>query len=287
MYTPDTGAALSFLRLNHRPHKPRTSGITEIRGPYYSVVGPSYLEDLFAVAGPYIDSVKIPGPAIALLSASTLTELVELSHRHQVRVSAGGLIEFVLTRGPAAVAAYFDALLEYGFDSVEISAGMLAMSNSDFLRLVADAKKTGLAVRAEVGVQFGAGGTSSAAELAAEGTSSTGSAIRRARQALEAGADMIVLESEGVTESVDSWRVDVPAAFVDELGMERVIFEAAEPAVFEWYVKNYGPEVNLFVDHSQALHLESLRSGVWGPSSLFGRVVTYRRHESASSLVDQ
>src|SRR2546422_3529844 len=38
---------------------------------------------------------------------------------------------------------------------------------------------------------------------------------------------------------------------VDALGLERVMFEAADPDVFAWYVKNYGPEVNLFVDHSQ------------------------------------
>jgi len=46
--------------------------------------------------------------------------------------------------------------------------------------------------------------------------------------------------------------------------------------VFAWYIKNYGPEVNVFVDHSQIIHLESMRSGVWGSRSLWGRVVTYK-----------
>src|SRR5262249_58812135 len=46
--------------------------------------------------------------------------------------------------------------------------------------------------------------------------------------------------------------------------------------VFAWYVKNYGPEVNLFVDHSQIVQLECLRSGVWGTKSLWGRVLTYK-----------
>ena len=56
---------------------------------------------------------------------------------------------------------------------------------------------------------------------------------------------------------------------------EKVIFEAADPEVFGWYVKNYGPEVNLFVDHSQIVQLECLRRGIWGTKSLWGRVVTY------------
>ena len=41
------------------------------------------------------------------------------------------------------------------------------------------------------------------------------------------------------------------------------MFKAAEPAVFEWYVKNYGPEISLFADHSQIVQLECLRSGIW------------------------
>jgi phosphosulfolactate synthase (CoM biosynthesis protein A) len=93
---------------------------------------------------------------------------------------------------------------------------------------------------------------------------------------LEAGAYMLMIESEGITENVQTWRTDVVARIVDALGLERVMFEAADPDVFGWYVKNYGPEVNLFVDHSQIVLLESLRSGIWGTKSLWGRVVTYK-----------
>jgi phosphosulfolactate synthase (CoM biosynthesis protein A) len=39
-------------------------------------------------------------------------------------------------------------------------------------------------------------------------------------------------------------------------------------------VKPHGPEVNLFVDHSQIVQLECLRAGVWGTESLWGRVLT-------------
>lgn len=59
---------------------------------------------------------------------------------------------------------------------------------------------------------------------------------------------------------------------IDKLGLDKVMFEAADPPVFEWYVKNYGNEVNLFVDHSQIVQLEALRSGVWGTKSTWGRI---------------
>jgi len=80
---------------------------------------------------------------------------------------------------------------------------------------------------------------------------------------------MVMIESEGITESVHRWRTDVVARIIAELGTERVMFEAADPEVFAWYVKNYGPEVNLFVDHSQIVQLECLRAGIWGTSSLW------------------
>ncbi len=115
-----------------------------------------------------------------------------------------------------------------------------------------------------------------AAELKAEGTRDPEWAIAQARRFLEAGADIIMIESEGITENVDTWRTDVPAKFINEIGMDKLMFEAADPDVFAWYIKNFGADVNLFVDHSQIVQLECLRAGIWGTKSLWGRVVTYK-----------
>jgi phosphosulfolactate synthase (CoM biosynthesis protein A) len=93
---------------------------------------------------------------------------------------------------------------------------------------------------------------------------------------IEAGAYMVMIESEGITENADPWRTDVPAEVINSLGLEKVMFEAADPSVFECYVKNYGAEVNLFVDHSQIVQLETLRLGIWGTKSTWGRVLIYK-----------
>ena len=87
---------------------------------------------------------------------------------------------------------------------------------------------------------------------------------------------MIMIESEGITEQVREWRTDVVARIVSELGLEQVMFEAAEPDVFSWYIKNYGIDVNLFVDHSQIVQLECLRAGIWGTHDTWGRILGYR-----------
>ena len=126
-----------------------------------------------------------------------------------------------------------------------------------------------------MGIQFGAGGATSAEQLEAEGVGDVDAAIAKARRFIDAGAELIMIESEGITESVKQWRTDVPGKFAAALGEERVMFEAADPEVFAWHIKNFGPEVNLFVDHSQIVQLECLRSGIWGTSGLWGRVVKY------------
>jgi phosphosulfolactate synthase (CoM biosynthesis protein A) len=87
---------------------------------------------------------------------------------------------------------------------------------------------------------------------------------------------MIMIESEGITENVTTWRTDVAAKIAGALGLEKVMFEAADPEVLRWYIKNYGPEVNLFVDQSQIVELECLRSGIWGTADLWGRILTYK-----------
>ena len=150
------------------------------------------------------------------------------------------------------------------------------MPIEDLVRLVEKVQKTGLNAKPEVGIQFGSGGASAVAELEAEGTRDPEWAILQAKRFLEAGAHMIMIESEGITENVKVWRTDVVARIINALGLEKVMFEAADPDVFAWYIKNYGPEVNLFVDHSQIVQLESLRSGIWGTKSLWGRVLTYK-----------
>lgn len=127
-----------------------------------------------------------------------------------------------------------------------------------------------------MGIQFGAGGSTSSDELEAAGERDVGQAIQQAKRFLDAGAYMIMIESEGITENVKKWRTDVVSKIIGALGTEKVMFEAADPEVFSWYVKSYGPDINLFVDHSQIVQLEAIRSGIWGPNNVWGRIVSYK-----------
>jgi phosphosulfolactate synthase (CoM biosynthesis protein A) len=268
--------AFDFLRMNEREGKPRQRGVTEIRGPYYSVMGKRYLSDVLETMGQYVDSLKFAGGSFTLIPDEALKEIIEIAHAHDVMVSTGGFIEYVLTQGEEAVDKYIEVCREVGFDIIELSGGFISIPTDDWLRLVERVQKAGLKAKPEVGIQFGAGGDTAAGELQTEGTRDPEWMIAQARRFIDAGAYMIMIESEGITENADPWRTDVPAEVINSLGLEKVMFEAADPEVFAWYVKNYGAEVNLFVDHSQIVQLETLRRGIWGTKSLWGRVLTYK-----------
>jgi phosphosulfolactate synthase (CoM biosynthesis protein A) len=268
--------AFSFLKVNERAPKPRTRGVTEIRGPYYTPMGKRYLQDILETMGAYVDSLKFAAGSFSLMPREAVKELIDLCHQYDVLVSTGGFIEYVLTQGSEAVARYIQECKDLGFDIIEVSSGFITIPTDDWLRLVEKVRKAGMKPKPEVGIQFGAGGATAAAELEAEGTRDPGWAILQAKRFIDAGAYMVMIESEGITENVKAWRTDVPAKIVDALGLEKVMFEAADPEVFAWYIKNYGPDVNLFVDHSQIVQLECLRSGIWGTKSLWGRVLTFK-----------
>ena len=270
------GRSFPFLRVNEREAKPRKRGLTEIRGPYYSAIGRRYLEDLFETMGAYVDSLKFAGGSFTLMPEKAVREIIDLCHKHDVLVSTGGFIERVLVQGGDAVRRYVAECKKLGFDIIEISAGFVSIPTDDWLRLIELVRKAGLKVKPEVGIQFGAGGATAAAELRAEGARDPNWAVAQAKRFLEAGAEIIMIESEGITENVDPWRTDVPAKFIDGLGVDKLMFEAADPDVFAWYLKNYGVDVNLFVDHSQIVQLECLRAGIWGTKNLWGRVVTFK-----------
>jgi len=272
--------AFSNLRTNYRGEKPRNVGVTEIRGPYYTVMGKRYLSDVLETMGEHVDILKFAGGSFTLMPEKQLRELLDLAHQYNVKVSTGGFMETVLTQGVEAVDYYIGECKRVGFDIIEISTGFITMPIDDIVRLVERVQKAGLLAKPEIGVQFGAGGTNTIEQNEAAGITDPARAIEIGKRCLDAGAYMLMIESEGITESVREWRTEIATKFASELGVEKVMFEASDPDVFAWYIKNYGPEVNLFVDHSQIVQLEGLRRGIWGNTELWGRVLTFNGEEN-------
>ena len=106
--TGDPRRAFQFLDLNDRGEKPRETGVTEIRGPYYSPMWPNYLDDVLSTMGHYVDSLKFAGGSFSLMPEEEVQGLLDLAHDHDVMVSTGGFMEYVLSQGEDAVRYYIE-----------------------------------------------------------------------------------------------------------------------------------------------------------------------------------
>ena len=139
----DNERAFPFLKVNPREGKPRSRGITEIRGPYYTPMGRRYLEDVLETMGAYVDSLKFAGGSFSLMPRQRLIELIDLCHKYDVKVSTGGFIEYVLTQGPRLRDRYLTECKNVGFDIVEVSSGFITLPADDLVRLVERVQKQG------------------------------------------------------------------------------------------------------------------------------------------------
>lgn len=274
----DKSNGFGFARHNPLPSKPRSTAVTEIRGPYYSAMGPRYLSDVLEAMGHYVDGLKFAGGSFSLIPEDRLREMLDLAHQHNVYVSTGGWAEHLLTHAdaPTIIEQYLRKCKDLGFDVIEISSGFVSIPPDDWLRVVDKVHAYGLKAKPELGIQFGAGGDTAAQDLEAIGTSDPSKLVNLARRFIDAGVERIMIESEGITENVKTWRTDVVSTIMKELPPEKVMFEAADPDVFNWYIREFGVDVNVFVDHSQIVQLSCLRHGIWGKSDTFGKIVSFR-----------
>jgi phosphosulfolactate synthase (CoM biosynthesis protein A) len=127
--------SFEFIKISELPQKPRNYGIIEIRGPYYTTVTTTYLQDLLDMWDEYIDGFKFAGGSQRLLSADSLKEIIDICHKHDVYVSTGGFVERVIIQGSEAVDRYLEECKLFGFDIVEVSSGLAPIPLKDKVEL--------------------------------------------------------------------------------------------------------------------------------------------------------
>lgn len=275
------GKAFDFIELYDLPAKPRKTGVIEIRGPYYTSVTYGYSKDLLDDWGEYIDGYKFAGGSMRLLSRKTVKKLIDLCHKHDVYVSTGGFIERVIVEGSDAVDEYIKECKKLGFDVIEVSSGLAQIPLKDQITIVKQIHKLGMKAKPEISLMIGAGaGTHITGYEETMKMKSIEEFIQEAEAHIDAGAHMLMLESEGITEDLppEQWRIGDIKKLVDKFGYEKWMFEASDPAVFKWYLKNVSRDVNLFIDHSQIVEFTAWRLGLWGDSDIWkGKTLSYKR----------
>ena len=243
--------AFDFIPAIELPEKPRKKSVVEIRGSYYRPVTIPYLEGLFEIAGDFIDGLKWAGGSFRVHPEKKVKEINELCHDHDIYVNTGGWIERVITEGKSTVDRYFETCKKLGFDKIEVSNGLAPIATEDMIAMVKKIREVGLMPKPEVSFMKGAG---------------AGTHIHEIQAYLDEGVEMIMFESEGITEDLPGgeWRTDLVKDVTDRFGFEVFMFEASDPQVFKGYLDQFGIDVNLFVDHSQIMEFQCWRAQVWG-----------------------
>jgi phosphosulfolactate synthase (CoM biosynthesis protein A) len=265
--------SFEFIKISELPQKPRNYGIIEIRGPYYTTVTTTYLQDLLDMWAEYIDSFKFAGGSQRLLSVDSLKEIIDICHKHDVYVSTGGLVERVIIQGSEAVDRYLEECKLFGFDIVEVSSGLAPIPLKDKVEIVKQVKKMGMKPKPEISMMVGAGAGTHIVGYENEVTKlkTLEDLVEEINIHKKAGAETLMIESEGITEDLppEKWRIDVIKKLDEKFGFESFMFEASDPPVFKWYLKNFGSNVNLFIDHSQIVEFTAWRTKLWGDKDIW------------------
>ena len=238
-----------FLDLPARPGKPRTQGLTHVIDKGLNLRD---IEGLFDTGGEYVDVVKF-GWGTSYVTKN-LEKKISLYRSFETPVVCGGtLFEAVYARGK--LEEFKRWLVEQRFSHVEISDGTLDIPRERKLELIAELARD-FVVLSEVGSKD------------SEVVFAPYQWVQWMKEELEAGAWKVITEGReggtaGIFRPTGEMRTGLIDEIVHEIDLGDIIFEAPTKASQAYFVKHFGPEVNLGnIPPEEVIPLETLRLGL-------------------------
>jgi phosphosulfolactate synthase len=238
-----------FLDVPARSPKPRTHGLTHVIDKGLNLRD---IEGLFDTAGEFVDVVKL-GWGTSYVTGN-LEKKIALYRSLDTPVVCGGtLFEAVIGRGK--LDEYRRWLVENRFSHVEVSDGTIDLPRERKLELIAELARD-FVVMSEVGSKD------------SDVVYAPYQWVEWMREDLEAGAWKVITEGrEGGTAGIYRPTGEMRTGLVDEIAHEidvsELIFEAPSKSAQAWFVKQFGPEVNLGnIPPEEVIPLETLRLGL-------------------------
>jgi phosphosulfolactate synthase len=229
--------------------QPREGGLTHVidRG-----LGPRAWEDVLETSSDFIDIVKL-GWGTAYVTQNLPAKLDVL--RGKPVVIGGTFFEVVFTQDK--LDDYKRWLQGLGLTHVEISDGVIDLPRERKLELIEDFARD-FTVLSEVGSK-----DSDVEYTAAEWT-------QWLQEELAAGAWKVITEareggSSGTFTKSGDLRVELLGEIVESVPIGDVVFEAPTKAAQAWFIRQFGPSVNLGnIPPDEVIPLETLRRGLRG-----------------------
>jgi phosphosulfolactate synthase len=240
-----------FLGVPARPGKPRETGLTHVMDKGLNLRD---IEGLFDTAGQFVDIVKF-GWGTSYVT-NNLEKKIALYRSFETPVVCGGtLFEAVYARDRMDE---FKAWLQHHrFSHVEISDGTLEIPRERKLELIADFARD-FTVLSEVGSKD------------SDVVYAPYQWVEWIKEELTAGSWKVITEGrEGGTAGIFRSDGDMRTGLIDEIAhgvsVDDVLFEAPTKASQAWFVKTFGPNVNLGnIPPDEVIPLETLRLGLRG-----------------------
>jgi phosphosulfolactate synthase len=238
-----------FLDLPARSTKPRTEGLTHVLDKALSL---REIEGLFETAGDYVDIVKL-GWGTSYVTRN-LDEKIALYRSYGVPIVCGGTL-FEAVVGRDRLDEYRSWLAQKGFTHVEVSDGTIDLAHGRKLELISELAKD-FVVLSEVGSKN------------ADIVYAPYQWVDWMKDELDAGAWKVITEArEGGTAGIFRPTGEMRTGLIDEIVHEidagDIIFEAPREAAQAWFVRRFGPEVNLGnIPPDEVIPLETLRLGL-------------------------
>jgi len=246
---------LDFLSLPRRSSKPRESGLTHVLD---KGLGPSQVDDLMAVAAPFIDIVKL-GWGTAYITPN-LAQKIALYQSHGIPVCFGGTLLEVVVR-ENRMDDYIHQMRELGITHVEVSDGTITMAEDDKLALLRRLARD-FVVLSEVGSKD------------ADAVIPPYKWVDSIKRELDAGAWKVITEGrESGTVGVYQSSGEVKEGLIDEIvsaiSAENLLFEAPAKQQQVWFIRKFGSNVNLGnIPPDEVISCETLRLGIRGDTLL-------------------
>lgn len=239
----------TFLNLSERTQKPREHGITHVIDRGLSV---RQVDDLVEVAGEYTDLVKL-GWGTAVATRNLEAKLARYREAELPVVLGGTLTELALAQDK--LDELINWVQELGLTFIELSDGVLEIRHERKLELIAQLAER-FTVLSEVGskdVQKIMAPRHWVSQISSELGAGAWRVIAEARESGTAG----IFRPDG----------EVRTGLIDEIAhgidTDRVIFEAPRREQQAWFIKRFGPNVNLGnIPPEDVLTLETLRLGL-------------------------
>jgi phosphosulfolactate synthase len=238
-----------FLGIPARSPKPRTQGLTHVIDKGLNL---REIEGLFDTAGAYVDIVKL-GWGTSYIT-NNLEKKIALYRSLDTPVVCGGtLFEAVIARDK--LDEYRRWLVDNRFSHVEVSDGTIDLPHERKLELIAELARD-FVVMSEVGSKD------------AETVFAPYQWVDWMREELEAGAWKVITEGrEGGTAGIYRRDGEMRTGLIDEIvhsiALGDIVFEAPTKNAQAWFVKQFGPDVNLGnIPPDEVIPLETLRLGL-------------------------